>query len=453
VDQPTRRREVTAVEWARALLDRIQERDPETHALITITPDLALSDARRVDTARSRRALPLDGLPVVLKDNIDVAGIVTTAGSRFFERNFATEDARVVWKLRREGAVILGKANLHEFAFGVTTDNPFFGTCRNPWDPERIPGGSSGGSAVAIALDFCVGALGTDTGGSVRLPAAFTGVTGLRPTSGRISTRGVFPVCRSLDTVGPMSRSVSDLRRLLRSASGYDDLDPWAVRPSAALAAIDETVAVRGLKIGLPMSYFFDGMHPEIQQKIDEAVNVFRDLGFEIVEVEVADLHRANEMCSRLTLVEAFSLHEQRLREQPSFFGDDVRRRLSLAEGISSAEYVRITNYMMEWRRKLSRILAEKVDMLLTPMSRNVAPRIGELDSIAAATEYARYTRPWSLGNLPSLSIPCGVTRAGMPVGLQLAAAPWHEAQILCAAAAYQEVTNWHALRPRVGGK
>ena len=285
IDDRRRRAEVGAVDLTQALLERIHETQPLLSAFITVTDDLALADAERVDRAREEgRRLPLDGLPVAVKDNIDVGGVRRTVASKFFEEFVPSADAEVVRRIRAAGAVIVGKAFLHELVYGATCTNAFYGQCRNPWDTDRIPGGSSGGSGAALAADLCIGALGSDTGGSVRIPAHLNGVSALRPTFGTVSNRGVFPISWSFDTVGPMARSMRDVADLFRVMKGYDLLDQWAVPPPRDAGETDAEAGVERLRIGVPTEFFFEDVDPAIDRLVRAAVDVLASLGAEIVE-------------------------------------------------------------------------------------------------------------------------------------------------------------------------
>jgi aspartyl-tRNA(Asn)/glutamyl-tRNA(Gln) amidotransferase subunit A len=420
VDDSGLRAEVPAVEVAEAFLARIHETQPRLRAFIAVTDEIALADARRVDSARViGERLPLDGMPLAVKDNTDVAGVRTTVGSRVFADSFA---------------------------FGATCQNEAYGTVVNPWSPDRIPGGSSGGSGVALAADLCVGALASDTGGSVRLPAAINGVSGLRPTYGAVSTRGVFPVSRSLDTVGPMARSVEDLAALLGFAAGFDPEDPWAA--AGEISAESGLVADSdGLRIGLPREFFFEGVEPEIERLVLGAAEVLAGLGAEIVDVELPGGEAAEEVCGLLLKVEALAVHRDRYADAGAPLEDGTRKRLALAEGLTAVDQARMTEQMHQWQRELRRAFA-RVDVLLTPTIPVSPPAAGGAETIAATAAVVPFTHAISLGRIPALSIPCGLTSKGLPVGLQLCAAWWRDAFLLSVGRAYQRETDWHRQRP-----
>jgi aspartyl-tRNA(Asn)/glutamyl-tRNA(Gln) amidotransferase subunit A len=449
IDDPARRAELSAVVLAEAVLARIEEQQPILNAFITTTPEVALEDARRVDRRRaSGQRLPLAGMPVAVKDNIDVAGVRTTVASKFFEHAVAAQDAETVRRLREAGAVIVGKAALHEFVYGATTINPFYGACHNPWDLDRIPGGSSGGSGAALAADLCVGALGSDTGGSVRIPAAVNGVSGLRPTFGSVSNRGTFPISWTFDTVGPMARSVRDVAALYAAMAGFDVRDPRAADHPVTdpLPGLDD--GVEGLRIGVPSEFFFEDLEPGIEEPVRAAAEELARLGAEVFELSVPASSAANEICTLMIRADATALHRERYEQQPELFGEDVRRRLALGKEITGIQYAEMVQRMYEWRRDMRELFSDRVDVVLTPSTMSTAPLIQGAEMIATTARLTRFTYPWSLAHMPALSLPCGFAENGMPVGVQLAADRWQDALLLRAGAAYQRTTDWHRRRP-----
>jgi len=451
IDDPARRHAVSAVELVEALLARIGEVNPVLNAFITVSPDVALADARRVDAERARGGDPgpLDGMPVAVKDNIDVAGVGSTGGSGWFRDRVAERDAEVVRRLRAAGAVILGKAALHELAYGATTANPHFGPCRNPWDLARIPGGSSGGSGAALGADLCIGALGTDTGGSVRIPAAFNGVSALRPTFGAVSCRGVLSLCPSLDTVGPMARAVADVARLASVMLAYDRSDPYAVEPPArAPDSADGTV--RGLRVALPASFFFDDVEPAIAANARAAADVFAELGATVSEVEIPGAEKARRDTTTVIRAEALAEHHERLERDPDGIGEDVRRRLESGRAISGVELAETLRRMRHWRAQLL-VTFDDVDVILTPAIPVAPPLIEGAETIATSAEVTRLCYPWSLAGMPAVACPSGLDGDGLPTGLQLAAAPWRDGLALRAGIAYQSATGFHRDRPPLG--
>ena len=432
VDDPTLRHVTSAAEMTRVFLARIDEQ-AQLHAFITPTPELALDDARRVDRARTAGLrLRLDGMPIALKDNIDVAGVRTTVGSRLFEQRIAERDAEVVGRLRAAGAVIVGKTNLHELAFGATSRNETFGYVVNPAAPDRIPGGSSGGSAAAVAADLCLVALGTDTGGSTRLPAAMCGVSGMRPTFGAVSCQGVQPVSRSLDTVGPLARWAHDLSAVLAVLAGRDDIGDTG----APLAAP---------RVGI-VAELVDASDPAVATGVREVADVLEELGAKLKHVELPGTTAAAEACGHLIKAEAFAVYRDALATQPHLFEEGTRRRLALGD-LGRGEIALAQRELQIWTRTV-RTVFEHVDLLLLPTTPIETPTADGADTVATTAAVVPYTHALSLAQIPSLSLPCAVAPSGAPIGAQLAGAPGADGLVLRAAAAIQSVTDWHRRRP-----
>jgi aspartyl-tRNA(Asn)/glutamyl-tRNA(Gln) amidotransferase subunit A len=348
-----------------------------------------------------------------------------------------------VHRLRAAGAVIVGKLSLHEFAYGGTTQNAHHGNCRNPWDLARIPGGSSGGSGAALAADFCAAALGTDTGGSVRSPAALNGVTALRPTLGRISSAGLFPITWSFDTVGPMARSVSDVAAVYEVLAGLDPTDPRSVEAYHAARGDVTVVDPSRMRIGLPANFYFDEVSPEIVELVRRAAAVLEDLGCTVDEVPIPGAADAEQATRRIIWAEALAIHADRLATNPDLFGADVRRRLSSGEKVSGPQYARDVQTGREWRLALTSVF-DRFDVVLTPTAGVVAPLAAETEMIETTRVMTRLTYGWTLGAVPVLALPCGFSSTGLPVGLQLIGRPWAERTLLALGAAYQQETRWH---------
>ncbi len=442
--------EISSREATKAFLLRIERLDPAIGAFITVAADAALAQARAADDARTRGELlgPLHGLPIALKDNVDTAGLRTTVGSSFFAERVPDEDAQVAARLRAAGAVLLGKTSLHEFAFGATNQNPHFGPCRNPWDLSRVPGGSSGGSGAAVAAGLCAAAIGTDTGGSVRIPAALTGVSGLRSSRGRVSTQGVFPTSWTLDTAGPLARSVSELAAVYGVIAGYDPADPGSVDVAVEGDAGDPG-DLSALVIALPTNYFFDDVDPQVARLVRAAADVFASLGARLTEIELAGADDALRATSVIILAEAYAVHRTRLQDHPEGFGKDIRRRLERGAAITAAEYAEARQAARVWCRTLANAFAD-ADLILSPSTPTAAPRASN-EMITATHPLASLTYPWSVAGLPGLSIPCGLTDERLPVGLQVVAPRFHEALLLRAGSGYQLATSWHERKPPVG--
>ncbi len=437
--------QVTAVDVAEGFLARIARHDRQLNSFILVMPDAALEAARRVDAAvRAGRPIgPLTGVPVALKDLIDVVGVPTTAGAhRLFHRT-PTADAPVVVRLRAAGAVIIGKTGLHEFAYGVTNINPHTGAVRNPWDPARIPGGSSGGSAVAVAAGFAPAALGTDTGGSIRIPAALCGVTGLKPTYGRVPVSGIVPLSWTLDHVGSLTRTAADAELL------------FSVLADAPEVGGELSRGITGLRLGVPEAFFWEELHPEVEAACREAVHVLTEAGAVLRPVSVPHAAEAGAAAALVLAAEASAYHERQLRDHGDAYGEDVRIRLDRGLFLSAADYLAAQRARAFLTREVISAFAS-VDVLLVPSTPAPAAPIAEGSmeaaraSLAMSAQYTRCTNPFNLTGLPALSVPCGVTRDGLPVGLQIVGRPFEDTTVLWVGHAYQCLTDWHARRPPI---
>lgn len=440
--------EISSLDATEAYLERIARIDGRLGSYITVTADLARERAHAADESlvAGRSLGPLHGLPVAIKDNIDTAGVRTTVGSAFFADNVPVRDAEVARRLRAAGAVLLGKTTLHEFAYGATNQNPHHGPCVNAWDPTRIPGGSSGGSGAAIAAGLCAAALGTDTGGSVRIPAALNGVSALRPSSHRVSARGVFPITWTFDTVGPMARSVEDVGLVFSVLPGYDAEDPDSRGEPLDdyLGALE--LGFDGLRIGLPSAFAFENVDADIVRLVRDAAELMARSGAAVEEIDLPGAEQAVESCTAIIRAESYAIHRERLETQPERFGDDVRKRLLLGREISGSDYAAHRQFGRVWRRAVEDAF-ERVDLILSPATGTTAPPVGS-EMIETTQRLVRLTYGWSLAGLPAMSVPCGLSDTGMPVGLQLAAARFREATLLRAGAAYQLETDWHLRQP-----
>lgn len=389
----------------------------------------------------------LHGMTLAIKDNIDTAGIETTRGSQFFKGRVPNSDATVVSRLKRAGAVIVGKATLHEVAFGVRSHNAVIGQCRNPYDTDFIPGGSSGGSGVAVATGMADAALGTDTGGSVRIPAAICGITGLRPTIGRVSNAGCLPVSELHDTIGPMARSAMDVARLFAVMAGYDDTDPTSRDMPLENFLPTMGQGISGVRIGIPRAHYYDDLAPETAAAIEAALKELEKLGATLVDVDLADAESALAEAAVIIYSDAAQLHAERL-EQPDKWGAQTIERMRLAFDYTSRDYARAMRAREHWMRTLKRTFAE-VEMLAMPTLPQLTPPIEDDRSLYEATRrVAANTYAGAFGALPGLSIPCGMSAGGLPIGLLLEGPWWHEPLLLRAGHAYQQVTEWHKRRP-----
>ncbi|MEE8171601.1 MAG: amidase, partial [Alphaproteobacteria bacterium] len=396
----------------------------------------------------------LHGMTMTLKDNIATAGMRTTSGAMFFADHVPNEDAEVVRRLRGAGAVLIGKANMQELAFGVVTTNPVFGQCRNPWNPDHIPGGTSGGSGASVAAGMCQGSLGTDTGGSVRIPAAMTGVAGLRPTHGRISIRGVTPASMSNDTIGPMAREVADVARLFAALSGYDADDPVSADQPLAnfLPTLGDGIA--GTRIGIARQFHFQRLHPEVEQAVLDSVAVFERLGAEIRDIDLPGAELAQDWNIAQIYGDICAHFKERLEKQPETISPRVRARMMLGLKFTAVDYAEAMRGKEIWQRTLKRTFADQVDMILAPTVPMPPPAITGDENLHEATrDAARFTYGSALSSHPGLSVPCGFTADGLPIGLMLEAAWWNEPLLFRAGVAYQRATDWHRRRPPILGE
>jgi len=424
-----------------ACLRQIERLNPTINAFITV-----LRPERSREAAQSKGALA--GLPLAVKDLYETAGVRTTAGTKFCADYVPSEDAVAVKKLKDAGAVMLGKNNLHEIALGVTNVNAAFGNCHNPWDTTRITGGSSGGSAAAVASGMVLAALGTDTGGSIRIPASLCGVVGLKPTYGRISLRGIFPLSWNLDHAGPLTKSARDAALLLQVLAGYDEDDPASVNAPVDdyLIHIDE--GVQGWRIALAVGDYIEASDPEVLAAVRAAAEVFRRLGAQVEEVELPWLREVALANTVMTQADGAAYHRERLQEHPEWFGADVRQRLEMGAAYTSSEYALARRKQAEARRRGERFF-QNYDALLLPSTPISAPHIQGSDALEQARRLTRFTAPFNASGLPALSMPCGFSSSGMPMGLQIVGAHWAEAKILRAAQAYESAeaikAYWHA--------
>ncbi|MGD0946322.1 MAG: Asp-tRNA(Asn)/Glu-tRNA(Gln) amidotransferase subunit GatA [Candidatus Binatia bacterium] len=463
------KKEISAVELARAALKRIDITNRDIHSFITVTEEAALAQARAADARRARGDTgPLLGLPVAIKDVILTKGIRTTAGSKILADFIAPYDATVTRKLLDAGAVCIGKTNCDEFAMGSSTENSGFMVTRNPWDGERVPGGSSGGSAAAVAAHQCLGALGTDTGGSIRQPAACCGIVGMKPTYGRVSRYGVIAYASSLDQVGPMAQTVADCAHLLAVIAGHDPHDSTSVNRNVPdyRKGLDGTI--KGLRVGIPKEYFVEGMQAEVEQAVRAAVQTLETLGALVSEVSLphteyaiptyyliataeasSNLARYDGIKYGLRLAERESLLTMYQRTRAGGFGTEVKRRImlgtyALSAGYYDAYYLKAQKVRTLIRRDFEKVFATQ-DVIVTPTAPTTAFRIGEKTSDPLQMYLSDiFTISVNLAGLPGLSLPCGFDRSGMPIGLQIVGRPFEEDKVLQAAYAYEQATEWH---------
>jgi len=443
--QRLRRKEISPVEITEACLERIEKLNPVLNAFISLTAESALAEARAAETAIGKGEWrgPLHGIPVALKDLIDTAGMRTTAASALYRDRIPKHDAEVVRRLRRAGAVILGKNNLHEFAYGGSSLVGYFGDVHNPWDVGRIAGGSSGGSAAAVAAGLACAAIGTDTAGSIREPAALCGCVGLKPSYGRVSSRGVIPLSQSLDHVGPLAATVADAAIVLQAIAGYDAEDCTSADIPAADWSGVLGEGARGLRVGVPRAYFCDELDPEVASAMEHALRAIQTL---VAEMKEMQLNVPNDRT--LQAAESWAYHAENVARTPESYQPETLRRIRTGENVSPAEITQRRRELEEARRNISAIF-EDVDVLVTPTTPVPAPSIDDLKTSPDALRPAelkllRNTRPFNVWGLPAISVPCGFTEGGLPIGLQIAGPHWREDLVLRLAHAYEQATAWH---------
>jgi aspartyl-tRNA(Asn)/glutamyl-tRNA(Gln) amidotransferase subunit A len=440
-----RRKEISPVEITRECLGRIETLNPSLNAFITVTAESALAEARAAEDeiVRGKWRGPLHGIPIALKDLIDTAGVRTTSASALHENRVPTEDAEVVRRLRRAGAVFVGKTNLHEFAYGGSSLVSHFGDVHNPWDVSRIAGGSSGGSAASVPSGMCCAAIGTDTAGSIREPAALCGCVGLKPTYGRVPSRGVIPLSTSLDHVGPLVATVDDAAIVLQAIAGYDpdDITSNDVPVADYISATKEDT--KSLRVGVPRVYFFEDLDPEVASAMEHALR-----GIETLVREVREVHIEVPTDRVLQAAESYAYHAESVAKNPDLYKAETLRRIRTGENISAADYIGRRSELEQERRTIRKVFST-VDLLITPTTPIPAPSIAELKATPEALRPAelkllRNTRPFNVWGLPAISVPCGFTQSGLPIGLQIAGPHWREDLVLRLAHVYEQATAWH---------
>jgi len=448
-----RNRSLSPVEVTKDFLARIEKLNPAINAFITVTADSALAQAREAEAeiAQGNWRGPLHGIPLGLKDIIDTAGIRTTAASALFQDRVPGEDAEVVRRLKNAGAVLLGKQNLHEFAYGGSSVVSYYGAVHNPWNLAHIAGGSSGGSAAAVSAGLCCGAVGTDTSGSVREPAALCGVVGLKPTYGRVSARGVIPLSPSLDHIGPIAATVEDAAVILQAIAGFDAEDSTSANRPATdyLAALHQqpNQQPKAMRIGVPRPFFYADLDPEVAAAVEKALSVMAGMTAGLREVEL-------EVPTDRTLqsAEAFAYHAAFAAGSPQLYQPETLRRIQAGASISTEDARLQREELKDMRGQIARVF-EDVDVLVTPTTPVVAPTIAELQQNPDQLRprellLLRNTRPFNIWGLPAISLPCGFTSTGLPIGIQISGPHWREDQVLQLAYSYEQATEWHRRQP-----
>jgi aspartyl-tRNA(Asn)/glutamyl-tRNA(Gln) amidotransferase subunit A len=448
LSQRLRRREVSSVEITQDCLVRIERLNSALNAFITVMSESALAEARRAEAEilRGEWRGPLHGVPIALKDLIDTAGVRTTAASALYKDRVPDQDAEVVRRLRRAGAVIVGKNNLHEFAYGGSSLVSHFGDVHNPWDVGRIAGGSSGGSAAAVVAGLAHAAIGTDTAGSIREPAALCGCVGLKPTYGRVSSRGVIPLSPSLDHVGPLAATVGDAAIVLQAIAGYDSTEITTADVPVADYVSALRQGAKSLRVGVPREYFFEDLDPEVASAMEHAL---REISTLVAEVKEVNLDVPTDRT--LQTAESYAYHAENVAKSLDLYQPETVRRIRSGEKISAAEYIGRRRELEEARRSIGQVFAE-VDVLVTPTMPMPAPAIADLRANPEALRPAelrllRNTRLFNVWGLPAISVPCGFTQSGLPIGLQIAGPHWREDLVLQLAHAYEQATAWHKRR------
>ena len=444
-----RGQKLTPRDLAEACFRQIERLNPALNAFITVCDVATLNPQPSEQTIPFALANALRGIPIAVKDLFDTEGIRTTAGSKFFADNVPNSDAFVIEKLKQAGATIMGKTNTHEIALGVTGNNPHYGAAHNPWNTDLIPGGSSSGSAIAVATGMALGALGTDTGGSIRIPASLCGVVGFKPTFGRVSTRGVFPLSWNLDHVGPLTTCVRDAALLLQVISIYDAIDPGSIKMITGDYLGHLVDDIQGKKVTLGVGEFVESADPEVLNAVRDTAKVFESLGCKVQEVNVSWMREAALANATMTRSDGAAVHRDRLRENPEMFGEDVLRRLQEGAKTTSTEYALARRTQTEVKKRCE-LFFESTDFLIIPSTPIAAPAIAGNDAVEQAARLTRFTAPFNLAGLPAISIPCGFTKAGLPIGLQIVSKAWGDAKVLNAAYAYEQATEWHTQRPTI---
>ena len=445
--------QLSPVELTRAFLDRIDELDHTLECYITVLHDGAMAEARQAEAEilRGEYRGPMHGIPIALKDLYDTAGIATTASSKVMADRVPTEDATTTARLKAAGAILLGKLAMHEFALGGPDPSNGFPLARNPWNLDHIPGGSSSGSGAGIAAGLCMGTLGSCTGGSIRGPAAFCSIAGIKATYGRVSRYGVVPLSWTLDHCGPMTWTVEDSAIMLQAIAGYDPKDPTSSRapvPDYSASLVED---IEGMRIGVPRHFFFADdptINKDVLAAVDDALETMEELGAHVEEISVPMLEHAGAAQPVIMLSEAFAYHQNNLRDKPELFGEMVRARFRTGGLFSSGDYVQAQRVRNVLKREFADAL-RKVDVVASPTMSNPAPRFDAMDAMTTS-RVPSFTGPYNLTGMPAISVPCGFTQEGLPVGFQIAGKPFDEPTVFRAAYAYEQHARLFEQRPSV---
>ena len=450
-------KEISPVEIIEAHLTRIDATEPMLNSFITLLADQARKSARQAekDIQAGRYKGPLHGIPVALKDLYNTGGVRTTSGSRIFDTFIPSEDCTVAAKFHQAGAILLGKLNMHQFAYGPTGENPDYGHMHNPWNPDMVTGGSSGGSGSAAAAGQCTITTGSDTGGSIRIPAALCGIVGLKPTYGLVSRYGLSSLSWSLDHPGPMTRTVEDTAITMNVIAGHDPKDVASAKVDIPDYTSALTGDVKGLRIGIVKEYFEAPLDPQVRKAVMDAISLLESMGAEIKEVSYPMFNQSQAISSTVLMAEATAYHRDLLEKDGHQLYEPVRQRLEAGLFISAAEYLRAQQARSIFDQQGRRLLDE-VDLLAGPTEPVTAPEIMASKVMAGEQEVGvvgaltQYTRPYNINGFPAISVPCGFSDDGMPIGLQLAGRPFDELTVLRAAHAYEQANDWHTRRPSI---
>jgi aspartyl-tRNA(Asn)/glutamyl-tRNA(Gln) amidotransferase subunit A len=451
-----RQQKISALEITRFYLDQIERYQSVSHAFISVYREQAEKQAIELDSGAAS-SNPLSGLPYSVKDLIDVRHEITTAGSAVLDDNRADEDALIVSRMRQAGAICCGKNNLHEFAYGATGENLLYGTARNPYDAGRLAGGSSSGSAAAVGWGMVPAAFGTDTGGSVRAPAALCGLVGFKPTLGRISTAGVLPYCWTLDHVGTITRSVRDAALLLETVAGHDPNDPSSSQVPCNDYSISSLKSLKGIRFGLAKRFFFDKVDPEIQSATQSVIDYLRTQGAIFVEVELPDLEYARTVSLSVQMPEALSFHMRYLEDRADRYSLDFRAGLALGQNILAEHYIRASRMISFYRQQMGTIF-NQVDFLITPGAPIVAPEVGTVaitdfgQNEAIGNAITRFTSFFNMTGNPAITLPSGLHSSGLPMSVQIIGKNFEEAAVLNLAQAVSEVSDFQIEPPQTPG-
>ncbi|MBP1930917.1 amidase [Ammoniphilus resinae] len=445
-------KQLSPLEVTRCLLDRIEKVNPKVNAFVTLLEEEAIASAVQAEKEIQSGHVkgPLHGIPIGLKDIIYTAGVRTTMGSSIYKDFIPNQDATVVEKLKEAGTILLGKVNTHEFAYGATGDRSYFGATRNPHNLMKVPGGSSSGSAAAVSSGLCYAALGTDTGGSIRHPSSFCGIVGMKPTFGRVSKQGVFPLSQTLDHVGPMTRTIRDNAIVLNALIGYDPKDPYSSKTETEDFTRRLEQGIKGTTIGIPRGYYYENAESEVIERVEEAMRVFQSLGAKIKDVDLPHMKEI-AMAHQVTIrSEAYAVHERLVMEQPEEYDEEVRERLLTGKNITAVQYIQAQQTKLQGIEEFNRVLGD-VDILLTPTLPLVAPDIipSGFDESNTSVRWTinRFAGPTNLLGLPSLSIPCGFSSTGLPIGMQLIGRAFDEANVYRFGYAFEQEVSINTLK------